>query len=343
MNSSPLVYIVILNWNKNDVTLSCIKSVFNSSYLHYKILVIDNAPVEKLESKLTISYPSVDYIYSPQNLGFTGGVNLGIKYALEHGAEYVWLLNNDVIVLPDTLTKLIRCAESDTRLGLISPIIVDVNNPRKPFFGAFWDVEGGILLNAYDKDTYLDWESQIPEKISLWGTALLIKKNLIEKIGLFDDDYFAYYEDNDYSYRSSKAGFLNKTCIEARVTHETDPIEIIQQKDYRTFLMTRNYFLFLIKCGISRSDTIYRTLEYFLPKISRFSESIKKTQLHPTVAGLWYAIILNEFGAVPKEIKVPTLVIKILVPLAKPLYNALPKIRRFIKRVRRRLNIFKHD
>lgn len=334
---NPLVYIVILNWNKNEQTLDCIRSVLKSSYPNYKISVIDNGSSEKLDKRLADEFPEIDYYYSPENLGFTGGVNIGIERALEHDADYIWLLNNDVEVPEDCLTKLVSFAESETNIGLASPLIVNVNKPERPFYGSYRDDDLGVLRHSYDLCIYQEWVDKNPTKIGLWGTALLIKRRLVERIGMLDSDFFAYYEDDEYSYRSSKAGFLNKTCLDAKITHLTDSKEIIEHKHYRTFLMARNHYLFWIKSGVTRNDAIYRCLERYLPKIQKLSLTNDKQTLNAMVGGLWHAIVLHRFGPLPEHISAPILVVDLIKLLAKPSYKILTEMRRITRRIRRRI------
>lgn len=327
MNDKPLIFIIILNWNKNDQTLDCIRSVERSSYRNYKIVVIDNAPIEKLEKRLAAEFPEVVYLHNQKNLGFTGGNNQGIEYALSEGADYILLFNNDAEMSENCLASLVAEAESDTKIGLLSPVIYNPNKPNKPFFGSYSDVKKGVIFNAYDLDIYLEWEKNEPEKIVLWGTALLIKREVVEKIGLLDNDFFAYYEDNDFSRRVSSAGYFSKTCLKEMVIHHADNSAVNEKKSYRFFLMSRNLYLFWRKSGISKGESIFRTLYLYLPQVSALYREGKQTILKPMIAGLWQGIVLNRFGAPPEKLDPPCLVYVGSMVFSRPLFCLLPKMR----------------
>lgn len=327
MNHAPLIYIIVLNWNKNEQTLDCIRSVKRSTYSNYKVVVVDNAPAEKLEKRLAAEFPEVFYLHNQKNLGFTGGNNQGIGYALSAGADYILLFNNDAEMTEDCLSNLVEKAESDERIGLISPIIYNPNKPNKPFYGTFSDVKKGVIYNAYDLKTYIKWEKNDPEKIVLWGTALLIKREVLEKTGLLDEDFFAYYEDNDFSRRVSEVGYFSKTCLKERVTHHADNAILNEKKSYRFFLMSRNHYLFWRKSGISKTESIFRTLLLYLPQVSALYKERKTMILKPLIAGLWNGIVLNRFGPPPEKFDPPWLVYAGSIVFARPLYMLLPKLR----------------
>jgi len=115
-SSQPLVYVVIINWNNPEVTTNCIRSLQNSNYQNYRVVLIDNSPSEIMKLLAHEEITDVTYISNQINLGFTGGVNQGMEYALKHGADYVWLLNNDVEVPEECLEILVKEIESDEKL-----------------------------------------------------------------------------------------------------------------------------------------------------------------------------------------------------------------------------------
>lgn len=327
MDDNPLVYIVILNWNKNEQTLDCLRSVFESTYTNFRVVVIDNAPVIRLHDMLNKEFPTVDYIHNQANLGFTGGCNQGIDHAMNAGADFIWLLNNDTVVSKDCLSLLVEEASSNPMIGLLSPIIENIHHPDSPYFGTYFNIVQPFLINSHDIATYKKWEQNEGDKICLWGTALLINKNLVNVIGNLDNTYFAYYEDIDYSIRSIRSGFINRTCLITRIKHGCRLNSIDEKKEHWYFLMARNHYLFLRKSGISRAESIFRTLYLYLPKVSALYKEGKLIVLKPMIAGLWQGIVLNRFGPPPEKFAPPWLVYAGSVVLSRPLYILLPKLR----------------
>lgn len=329
----PLVYIVVLNWKDPQVTLRCIRSLKHSKYMNYRVILINNSPSKEIIQLVEKENINVTFISNQMNLGFTGGVNQGMEYAMEHDADYIWLLNNDVEVPAECLGNLVNEIESDKRIGLISPVIVDPGTPLYTFFGRNVDTDNGSMLNAYDEQTYLEWLSREPWKIELWGTALMINKNLVKSIGYLDNDFFAYYEDNDYSFRSNQAGFLNRTCLSATVFHKTDTKTNLERKSYRFFLIARNHYLFWIKRGISKRTAMNRTLNIFIPKIVQLHDEEKDPIAQAYLGGLWQGIVKNTFGPLPSNLTAPKLLYKFTIIISIISLNLLSKIRHLKKQI----------
>ncbi len=179
-----------------------------------------------------------------ENLGFTGGVNTGIRHALALGADYVWLLNSDATTGPDVLQTLVQTAEADPAIGLVSPVFHDPDAPdRAEFCLGLFDPRARIASQTADPATAARWQTQHPDKVLLLGTALLIRRRLIETIGGLDDRFFAYVEDVDYSLRSTAAGFRNVAVPDAVVYHRfKEPVgKPLSVPPYLHYFMSRNY------------------------------------------------------------------------------------------------------
>ena len=145
---------------------------------------------------------------------------MGIRYALEQGAAYIWLFNSDAIAPPDTLRTLVAAAETEPRAGLLAPLMRDILPPHPIMnLGGRFD-RRALVYNYTDSiETATDWQTQFPDQIVLMGTALLIRRAVAERIGGFDEALFAYWEDIDYSIRSSAAGFVNLLVTETALLH----------------------------------------------------------------------------------------------------------------------------
>ena len=215
----PKVFIIILNWNNWPDTLECLESLKNNDYPNYQVVIIDNGSKEKPQAP----NPEIKIIYNKENLGFAGGNNVGVKYALEKEADYVLLLNNDTLVKQDFLSKLIEVGEKDKKFGLLGPKIYFADQKEKIWFA------GGQVNWLYNKGTMRGYNeidigqydsSEIQETDYITGCCLLIKRAVIEKIGLMPEDYFLYYEDTDWSLAAQKAGFKCIFVYGAKIWHK---------------------------------------------------------------------------------------------------------------------------
>jgi len=239
----PAVWVVVLNWNGVAATLECLQSLKRLRYPNVATLVVDNGSAAPEAGRIEASALATAVLRNPENLGFAAGSNAGIRYALEGGAAYVWLLNNDTVVDPHCLDALVSAGESDDRIGLLSPVLYDYEPPHAvQYAGTLVDLPGGRL----QKFTALDQPAahRHEGRLALWGTALLIKRRVVERVGLLDERYFAYVEDMDFCVRAMAAGFATRLVRDASVYHKHGlslggPTGVL-----REYLMIRNVYLF---------------------------------------------------------------------------------------------------
>jgi GT2 family glycosyltransferase len=287
--TSPAVSVIVLNWNGGETTRACLRSLAEIDYPNLSIIVVDNASSDGSADELAL-IGTIDLIRNSTNLGFTGGVNTGIRRAMERGADFVWLLNSDATSGPEVLGQLIAAARHDERIGLVSPVFHDPTPPHAPEFCiARFDPASRVANQTNDPTIARQWCEQYPEQIVLLGTALLIRRALIEAIGLLDDRFFAYVEDVDYSLRSMAAGFRNVAVPGAVVYHEfkrpvDDPRTV---PPYLHYYMSRNYLLLWRK--LPGSAFVTKAMLWFLRQrllqITRMSGD--ESAVDALLAGLW--------------------------------------------------------
>lgn len=227
---SPKVSIIILNWNGWKDTIECLESLKNIDYPNYEIIVVDNNSrddsAKKLKEYINSDGRQIVFITNENNLGFAGGNNVGIKYVLEKSKidnEYILLLNNDTIVDPQFLSYLIKIGESDERIGILGPLIYYYDEPKRIQFGGgkikkFMTRGVHIGLNEIDQGQFSDIDYNIVDYYT--GCALMIKKEVIDKIGLMPEDYFLYYEDVDWNLKAKKAGYLSVIIPKSKIWHK---------------------------------------------------------------------------------------------------------------------------
>ncbi len=282
--SQPLVYVVIVNWNRWDDTMTCVASVLNTNYANLRVLVVDNHSTVGSDAELRKRWPEVEVMHSPINVGFAGGANLGIARALADGADYVFTLNNDAIVDRESVAELVAAAEQHRDVGIVGPIIYYLDPPDRIWFAGAnrnrWTLSLGHVKRKQSKLLF-----DRPREVDyLCAGAMLVRREVFEQVGLFDDGYFMYYEDCDFCIRVSERGYGLRYVPKAKVWHtvaastggEGSPLEVY----YRTWSVFR--FLAQHARGIHRVGLITLRVVYVLltlaywclcgrQKVARFS------------------------------------------------------------------------
>lgn len=219
--NQPKVYVIVLNWNGWKDTIECIESCLKLTYTNFRILLVDNGSTDGSESILREHFPAVEFIQTGENLGFAGGNNVGIKYALEKGAEYVWLLNNDTIVNPEALGELLKVAQRDEKIGVVGSKIYYYDKPDTLWFAGGRITRLTSLIHhvgADQKDSTLHQEDMDVDFIT--GCSLLVKRLTIQQVGLMCEEYFLYVEDTDWNTRIKKAGWKIKWAAGSKLWHK---------------------------------------------------------------------------------------------------------------------------
>lgn len=215
------VFVIVLNWNGKEDTLDCLQSLRSTAYDNYTVVLVDNGSEDDSVAAVREKFPEVELVLTGKNLGFAGGNNVGIEYAIKAGADYIFLINNDTTVHPDYLKELVLVAESDAKIGAVGSKIYYHGEPERIWFAGGkinWLKNKGehIGLDEIDKGQFDD----IKEVGYLTGCALLVKREVVEKVGVLEDDYFLYYEDADYSLRIQNAGYKTMYAPKSKIYHK---------------------------------------------------------------------------------------------------------------------------
>lgn len=220
--SSPLVFIIVLNWNGKDDTLECLVSLQKLEYSNFKILVVDNGSYDGLEDAVRSSFPSVNFIQTGKNLGYAGGNNVGIRFALSQGADYIWLLNNDTTVDAKALTALVETAQSDPKIAFVGSKIYFYDRPTTIWFaGGEIDLSKGGLTNhrGFNQEDNGQFDA-VSDVGYVTGCSLLAGRVVISAIGLIPEKYFLYFEETDWNLKAQNKGFRTVIAPESRVWHK---------------------------------------------------------------------------------------------------------------------------
>lgn len=243
------VGIILVNYNGAKDTVECLNSLYTVNYKNKKIYVVDNNSseddLEYLESFINCSY--VKLIKLEENLGFSGGNNIGIKAALADGCEVIGLLNNDTTVEVDFLNQLVAKLFSDKRIGAVVPQIRDYYNEMVVSYGGgeINYLKGSVFIEGINR--YEDSNNNTERFVTFGhGCCLFLKKEVILKIGLLPEEYFLYFEDADYSIQIVKSGYRIMYCPKSIIYHK-ESASTKKGSDNFQYYFTRNRFYFIKK------------------------------------------------------------------------------------------------
>jgi GT2 family glycosyltransferase len=201
-NQYPKVNIVVLNYNGKNVLKKCLSGLFCLYYSNLEVVVVDNGSNDGSLEAARLDFPRATFIKNEQNLGFSAGNNVGIKYSLEKKADFVLLLNNDTEVEKNFLSKLVESALANEAVGIFSPLIFSSDRSAVWFSGG--KIDWLKMRTAHKKDQI---KSDFASSDFISGCAMFIRAAVFAKIGLLDEDFFLYWEDTDFSVRAKRAGF----------------------------------------------------------------------------------------------------------------------------------------
>jgi GT2 family glycosyltransferase len=243
------VAIILINWNNESDTAECLESCQALDYPDCSIIVVDNGSGDGSGRRLRERFPGVEVIETGCNLGFAGGNNVGIRHALENRAGLVWLLNNDTVVDPGALTALIDVAERDRTVGMVGSKISYYEAHDKLWYA------GGNLddrtpyqcshrgLNEEDRGQYDD----TGETGFVTGCSLLVRREVIEQIGLLDEKLFLYFEDTDWGARARRSGWKLMYAPLSIVLHKASASLGGMESPLMRYYLARNILYFIRK------------------------------------------------------------------------------------------------
>ena len=246
----PKVAIIILNWNGKEDTIECLESLKYITYPNYEILLVDNGSTDGSVKCFREMYSEIEIIENGGNLGFARGVNVGIKhYLVDKNTSFILLLNNDTIVYPDFLDKLIESMNINKNIGIASSKLINQNNqiqfqynylkPKvvyliKQFI--FFNLSKNLYMTTADLPIYIDVAN---------GASMLINAKVIEKIGYMDSCFSPVYgEESDFCCRAKKAGFKIVFAPKSIVIHKEAAASEKLNNNYLYCIKKRNALFF---------------------------------------------------------------------------------------------------
>jgi hypothetical protein len=258
--SSPRISIVIPTYNKRKDVLECLHSLRKLYYPNYEIIVVDNGSTDGTSNAIERLFPEVKLVKSRSNLGVTGGRNLGAKHS---SGEYIFFLDHDTTVNEKILVELMRAMHNNPKIGIVGPAIYYYSDPKR-----IWAL--GTSINMLTGRVSFNHEGKIDHgkfvkamEVQILPAAFLVRKEVINKVGLFDDIFFAVYEDTDFCFRVKEAGYKVLCVPTAKVWHKVSPDErkSIVGVLSRAYLVSRNRIIFMKK----HSNSFLAFIVFFLP------------------------------------------------------------------------------
>ncbi|MDP3998644.1 MAG: glycosyltransferase family 2 protein [bacterium] len=254
------ISLIILNWNGKADALACLKSLRELRVMNYelRIIIVDNASEDSSVEEIHKKFPQVVILENNENLGFAEGNNVGIREALKEGADCIILLNNDTLVDNDLVEELLKAAESDPIIGVVSPKIYfapgfEFHKDRykgedrgKVIWYAGGEIDWQNVLGSHRGVDEVDsgQYNKVEETNFATGCCMLVKREVFKTTGLLDKKYFLYYEDTDFCQRARRAGYKILYTPKAIVWHKNAASSDKPGSPTHVYYQTRNRLLF---------------------------------------------------------------------------------------------------
>jgi GT2 family glycosyltransferase len=254
------IAIILLNWNGKKDTLECLASLEKVDYPNFQTIVVDNGSADDSVAAIRAAYPSVPILETKTNLGFAGGNNVGIEWALRHHAEWILLLNNDTTVDPPFLKAFIQAAAAQPKAKILGAKILRYHQPAiidhlgghwNPHLAEFVSPESGQSDHPYLNMQRVDY---------VCGAALLMHRSVPETIGLLESDFFLFWEETDFCFRAKRAGFEVWTAPEAKIWHKVSS-SFTGGKPHTHYFWWRSRLLWIERnCTPEEKKSLYRNI-----------------------------------------------------------------------------------
>jgi hypothetical protein len=262
----PKIAIIVLNWNGKQDTLACLESLTKLIYLNFEVIVVDNGSTDGSAAAIRKDFPKFLLIENDENYGFAEGNNIGIRKAMQHGAELFFLLNNDTIVAADILDRFVAMFDSCQEAGILgAKIYLFEQKQTIDHLGGMWNSKTATFefIGKHQTDNG-QWQN--PQELDyVCGAGLILTRKVIDAIGYLDPRFFLIWEESDYCFRSRRAGFKVVTCPEAKIWHKVSA-SFVGGKPHSTYFWWRNRLLWIEKnCSFLERMSLY--LRVLIPDI----------------------------------------------------------------------------
>ncbi len=300
MKMAPHVVTIVLNNNRRDDTLACLTSLRQGIYKNQSIIVLDNASQDGSVEAIRASFPEVQLIELTENRGYAGNNNVGLRATATQQSDWIFVLNDDTIVDSDCLARMVELGESNQKIGMIGPMVYHFSEPE------VIQSAGGSLdhhwesrhIGQHEPDQGQFGEPRPVDWVS--GCAILVRRAVIDQIGVLDEQFFCYWEEVDWCLRAHQAGWLIMQVPQAKLWHKG------VQRDYRpkpyvTYYVTRNQFLLLTKHHAPLSAWIFAWKQTLRTLLS-WTVKPKWRSMREHRNAMWHGVLdflRHRYGAMP--------------------------------------------
>lgn len=260
----PFVSLIIPSYNGKSLAIKLLESLKKTTYKNYEVVFVDNGSIDGTYEYVKKHYPYVKSLKIEKNRGFTGGMNFGIKHSK---GDYIVVMNNDMEFDPKWLSELVKVAESDKTIGIVGSGYTEKNID---FVRLGYVESGNVLLNFKPVDIPKKKYRNLPDLMKVDNTFGLTRKKLLNKIGLFDEKFFIYWEEVDLCYRAKKAGYKIVAATKSIVFHGGS--QTMKKYSYlKRFHYDKNKIRFILK----NLNFLRKTINVPLTLVKFFAEIIK--------------------------------------------------------------------
>lgn len=257
----PHVTIVLVNWNNYEDTTNCLESIQNLDYEPIDIILVDNNSTDDSGVRLKAENPDIETILHDENGGFGAGNNVAINRAIEDDTDYVWVLNNDVLIPEESaevLSNLVDIMESQEGVGILTPTVMQYPRTDEVWFErGYIDERSANAGHSSDRKRFVDLRLGLGPEASdeshiIWNEyvpfcSALIRAEVFDEVGLFPEDYFMYYGDVDYCIRVRDAGYKIGTVQACNVYHRVSSSSTTSRSPLHYYYLARNRQLLVRK------------------------------------------------------------------------------------------------
>ncbi|HZM64569.1 MAG TPA: glycosyltransferase family 2 protein [Candidatus Saccharimonadales bacterium] len=328
--------VIAVNWNGINDTMLCFESLQKQTFHDFKIVIIDNGSIDssrEVLKKLQKREPEkLTVLYNSHNTGFTGGVNTGIRWALTNDFDYIALLNNDAFADEQWLKNLIMSMRKSDRYGIATGLLLHSDGATIDTTGEQYS-KWGLPFPRNRNDTTQSSPQKPEEVFGATGGATLYRSKMLRDIGIFDEDFFAYYEDVDISFRAQLAGWKIYYQPKAVAYHKQGGTSS-KMPGFTVYQTFKNLPLVYIK-NVPRQLLLSIGIRFYTAYWLMFFKAVLRGSGAPALKGLlesiWYSLkALGKRGAIQRSRKVSIEYIRSIIwPDLPPDQTGLRKLRKF--------------
>lgn len=300
MKQKANVSVVVLTHNRKKDVVECLESLKKSlSGNNVEVVIVDNDSQDGTADEVERQFPEYTLVRSARNLGGAGGRNLGVKNS---SGQYVFFVDDDVVINKDTLPELLAAFETGERIGVVQPMVCDRSEPKKIQGLYYWiDLRSGRAFSAGGGETDAGQYQDVVE-IPMVGCCWLVRREVLDHVGLFDETFFIPYEDSDLSLRVKKGGYKLVLAPRAKVFHKgkqdtalgTRILSIGITTPSRAYYISRNRIIFMKKHA--RRGDLPVFLGFWLPLYTVYHSLVILSAGRFDVFGLYWRGIFAGLG-----------------------------------------------